>query len=93
MTSKYVQADLFNVPAIALQEEPEYKVRWKAFEEVYESAGAPYYTKKFAGYSDETRVKTTAGLMTKTEAQSFAEFVSTGLYEYAGWYEIVKINN
>lgn len=81
----FVQADLF-------PEEREYKVRWLAFEKVYEKMPTYPYADLFAGFNKEkTRYWTTAGLMTKMEAESFAEFVKEGCYEYAGEVEILNV--
>lgn len=70
----------------------EYKVSWKKFESIYsyEMIGGVYYN-KFVGFSDKIKRVTTCGLMTLSEAESFAKFVSEGLYEYAGWHKIIKV--
>ena len=79
--SDAIQTELF--------EQPLFKVRWKAFEELFEWDNRKF-ANVFSGFSDKTKIKTTIGSMTITEATSFADFVSTGLYEYAGWHEIIK---
>lgn len=73
------------------EEGRDYKVRWKRFEEVYETSfDASGFHKKFKGFSNKTKKVTTRGGMTLPEAESFVDFIVNGTYSYAGSIEIIK---
>lgn len=69
-----------------------YKVKWKAFEELYDWDSRTF-SRIFKGFGEKVIKKTTKRVMTYNEALSFAEYISTQCNEYAGWHEIIKVKN
>jgi hypothetical protein len=90
-SEKIHQPELFDKP---WEEGRDYKVRSKRFIEIYDiTFDHRGYQKRFVGFSEETTIKTTTGGMTLEEAENFVRFITECCNDYAGWHEIIKIEN